>query len=223
MARPYVCLLALAAVLLLGIAAVSRSKGLRGKGQGHQRAPRIPSQFSQEERVAMKEALKGEPGSPSPLILIHRSLSPRANPRLPSTATEVGYSSSSSATPHRRALAPFTAPRARLGEPILLLDLASGDSSVSSLPWKLQLCPYPHYPTPTSACLEHGGWPQSDLFWKRWLPVCQGVITALGRTGQGKESLQFLREISGPTPAGGWTEYPPPSFGGCCHITAQLL
>ncbi|XP_073658387.1 N-fatty-acyl-amino acid synthase/hydrolase PM20D1 isoform X4 [Tursiops truncatus] len=59
MARPYVCLLTLAAVLLLGIAAVSRSKGLRGKGKGHQRAPRIPSQFSQEERVAMKEALKG--------------------------------------------------------------------------------------------------------------------------------------------------------------------
>ncbi|XP_026938582.1 N-fatty-acyl-amino acid synthase/hydrolase PM20D1 isoform X3 [Sagmatias obliquidens] len=59
MARPYVCLLTLAAVLLLGIATVSRSKGLRGKGKGHQRAPRIPSQFSQEERVAMKEALKG--------------------------------------------------------------------------------------------------------------------------------------------------------------------
>ncbi|XP_057585623.1 N-fatty-acyl-amino acid synthase/hydrolase PM20D1 isoform X2 [Hippopotamus amphibius kiboko] len=58
MARPYVCLLALAAVLLLlGIAAVSKSKGLGGKE--HQRAPRIPSQFSQEERVAMKEALKG--------------------------------------------------------------------------------------------------------------------------------------------------------------------
>nr|XP_030728664.1 N-fatty-acyl-amino acid synthase/hydrolase PM20D1 isoform X3 [Globicephala melas] len=59
MARPYVCLLTLASVLLLGIATVSRSKGLRGKGKGHQRAPRIPSQFSQEERVAMKEALKG--------------------------------------------------------------------------------------------------------------------------------------------------------------------
>uniref|UniRef100_A0A8D1E228 Peptidase M20 dimerisation domain-containing protein n=1 Tax=Sus scrofa TaxID=9823 RepID=A0A8D1E228_PIG len=64
MARPYICLLALAAVLLLGIATISRSRGLRDKA--HQSAPRIPSQFSQEERVAMKEALKGEPGSPSP-------------------------------------------------------------------------------------------------------------------------------------------------------------
>ncbi|XP_020939431.1 N-fatty-acyl-amino acid synthase/hydrolase PM20D1 isoform X3 [Sus scrofa] len=57
MARPYICLLALAAVLLLGIATISRSRGLRDKA--HQSAPRIPSQFSQEERVAMKEALKG--------------------------------------------------------------------------------------------------------------------------------------------------------------------
>uniref|UniRef100_A0A8D1E2H3 Peptidase M20 dimerisation domain-containing protein n=1 Tax=Sus scrofa TaxID=9823 RepID=A0A8D1E2H3_PIG len=56
MARPYICLLALAAVLLLGIATISRSRGLRDKA--HQSAPRIPSQFSQEERVAMKEALK---------------------------------------------------------------------------------------------------------------------------------------------------------------------
>uniref|UniRef100_A0A8D0ZJQ7 Peptidase M20 dimerisation domain-containing protein n=1 Tax=Sus scrofa TaxID=9823 RepID=A0A8D0ZJQ7_PIG len=66
MARPYICLLALAAVLLLGIATISRSRGLRDKA--HQSAPRIPSQFSQEERVAMKEALKGEPGSPSPTL-----------------------------------------------------------------------------------------------------------------------------------------------------------
>uniref|UniRef100_A0A287BLQ4 N-fatty-acyl-amino acid synthase/hydrolase PM20D1 n=1 Tax=Sus scrofa TaxID=9823 RepID=A0A287BLQ4_PIG len=57
MARPYICLLALAAMLLLGIATISRSRGLRDKA--HQSAPRIPSQFSQEERVAMKEALKG--------------------------------------------------------------------------------------------------------------------------------------------------------------------
>lgn len=64
MARPYICLLALAAMLLLGVATISRSRGLRDKA--HQSAPRIPSQFSQEERVAMKEALKGEPGSPSP-------------------------------------------------------------------------------------------------------------------------------------------------------------
>lgn len=57
MARPYVCLLTLAAVLLLGFATVSRSKYPRGKE--HQRKLQIPSQFSQEERVAMKQALKG--------------------------------------------------------------------------------------------------------------------------------------------------------------------
>ncbi|KAM5294195.1 N-fatty-acyl-amino acid synthase/hydrolase PM20D1 isoform 2-T2 [Glossophaga mutica] len=56
MARPYVCT-AMAALLLLGVAAVSTSKGLKGKE--HQRASRIPSQFSQEERVTMKETLKG--------------------------------------------------------------------------------------------------------------------------------------------------------------------
>uniref|UniRef100_A0A8C3YGV5 N-fatty-acyl-amino acid synthase/hydrolase PM20D1 n=1 Tax=Catagonus wagneri TaxID=51154 RepID=A0A8C3YGV5_9CETA len=57
MARPYICLLALPAVLLLGIAIISRSQGLRG--EKHPSAPRIPSQFSQEERFTMKEALKG--------------------------------------------------------------------------------------------------------------------------------------------------------------------
>ncbi|KAK1329388.1 hypothetical protein QTO34_011572 [Cnephaeus nilssonii] len=57
MARPYVCALTLAAMLLLGTATVPRSKGLRDAE--HQRASRIPSQFSQEERVAMKESLKG--------------------------------------------------------------------------------------------------------------------------------------------------------------------
>ena len=67
MARPSVCLLASLSALLLGIAAVSRSKGLRGTES--QREPRIPSQFSQEQRIAMKEALKGEPWSPLPLIL----------------------------------------------------------------------------------------------------------------------------------------------------------
>ncbi|KAK2492644.1 hypothetical protein MC885_008736, partial [Smutsia gigantea] len=56
MARPAVIVLALATVLLLGVATVSRSKGPWGKD--HQGTPRIPSQFSQEERVAMKEALK---------------------------------------------------------------------------------------------------------------------------------------------------------------------
>lgn len=63
MAPRCVCVLALAAVLLLGISTMSRSKGLGG--QKHQRAPQIPSQFSQGERVAMKEALKGEPGQSS--------------------------------------------------------------------------------------------------------------------------------------------------------------
>ncbi|KAI4578605.1 hypothetical protein MJG53_020859 [Ovis ammon polii x Ovis aries] len=57
MARLSVCLLASLSALLLGIAAVSRSKGLRGTES--QREPRIPSQFSQEQRIAMKEALKG--------------------------------------------------------------------------------------------------------------------------------------------------------------------
>ncbi|XP_074178212.1 N-fatty-acyl-amino acid synthase/hydrolase PM20D1 isoform X4 [Rhinolophus sinicus] len=57
MARPYVCVLTLAGLLLLGFATISRSKYPSGKER--QRASRIPSQFSQEERVAMKEALKG--------------------------------------------------------------------------------------------------------------------------------------------------------------------
>ncbi|XP_007951532.1 N-fatty-acyl-amino acid synthase/hydrolase PM20D1 [Orycteropus afer afer] len=57
MARLYVCVLALVAVLLLGIATISRSKGLRSKEP--QGELRIPSQFSEEERVEMKEALKG--------------------------------------------------------------------------------------------------------------------------------------------------------------------
>ncbi|XP_019289220.1 N-fatty-acyl-amino acid synthase/hydrolase PM20D1 isoform X1 [Panthera pardus] len=57
MAPLRVCVLALAAVLLLGISTMSRSKGLGG--QKHQRASQIPSEFSQGERVAMKEALKG--------------------------------------------------------------------------------------------------------------------------------------------------------------------
>ncbi|XP_011371269.1 N-fatty-acyl-amino acid synthase/hydrolase PM20D1 [Pteropus vampyrus] len=57
MARPYICVLILAAVLLLDFPTVSGSKGLWGKE--HRRASRIPSEFSQEERVTMKEALKG--------------------------------------------------------------------------------------------------------------------------------------------------------------------
>uniref|UniRef100_A0A7N5JIB5 N-acyl-aliphatic-L-amino acid amidohydrolase n=1 Tax=Ailuropoda melanoleuca TaxID=9646 RepID=A0A7N5JIB5_AILME len=57
MARHGVYVLGVAAVLLLGISTVSRSKGL--KGREHQRASQIPSQFSPGERFAMKEALKG--------------------------------------------------------------------------------------------------------------------------------------------------------------------
>ncbi|XP_066117632.1 N-fatty-acyl-amino acid synthase/hydrolase PM20D1 [Saccopteryx bilineata] len=57
MASFYVGVLALVAVLLLGIATVSKSKDQRGRE--HQRALRIPSQFSQEECVTMKETLKG--------------------------------------------------------------------------------------------------------------------------------------------------------------------
>ncbi|XP_030668371.1 N-fatty-acyl-amino acid synthase/hydrolase PM20D1 isoform X2 [Nomascus leucogenys] len=57
MAQRCVCVLALAAMLLLVFPTISRSTGLRSKER--QRASRIPSQFSKEERVAMKEALKG--------------------------------------------------------------------------------------------------------------------------------------------------------------------
>uniref|UniRef100_A0A2K6T566 N-fatty-acyl-amino acid synthase/hydrolase PM20D1 n=1 Tax=Saimiri boliviensis boliviensis TaxID=39432 RepID=A0A2K6T566_SAIBB len=57
MAQKHVCVVALAAVLLLLFATDCRSMGLRS--QEHQRASRIPSQFSKEERVAMKETLKG--------------------------------------------------------------------------------------------------------------------------------------------------------------------
>ncbi|XP_036923127.1 N-fatty-acyl-amino acid synthase/hydrolase PM20D1 isoform X2 [Sturnira hondurensis] len=56
MARRYFCT-ALAVLLLLDVPAFSTSKGLKGKE--HQRASRIPSQFSLEERVTMKETLKG--------------------------------------------------------------------------------------------------------------------------------------------------------------------
>lgn len=87
MAPQCVCVLALAAVLLLGISTMSRSKGLGG--QKHQRASQIPSQFSQGERVAMKEALKGEPGPLRPPMLRYRSLSPWANLCLP-TSTALG-------------------------------------------------------------------------------------------------------------------------------------
>ncbi|XP_008062202.1 N-fatty-acyl-amino acid synthase/hydrolase PM20D1 [Carlito syrichta] len=57
MAARSVCVLARAAVLLLVFATISRSKGLRGRE--HEGASQIPSRFSEEERFAMKEALKG--------------------------------------------------------------------------------------------------------------------------------------------------------------------
>ncbi|XP_050619715.1 N-fatty-acyl-amino acid synthase/hydrolase PM20D1 [Macaca thibetana thibetana] len=57
MAQRCLCVLALAAMLLLVFATVSRSMGLRS--DEHQRASRIPAEFSKEELVAMKEALKG--------------------------------------------------------------------------------------------------------------------------------------------------------------------
>ncbi|KAG8518089.1 N-fatty-acyl-amino acid synthase/hydrolase PM20D1 [Galemys pyrenaicus] len=56
MAGSLACVRALATVLLLGLATVSRSMNLQGKES--QEASRIPSQFSSQERVAMKEALK---------------------------------------------------------------------------------------------------------------------------------------------------------------------
>ncbi|XP_006887984.1 PREDICTED: probable carboxypeptidase PM20D1 [Elephantulus edwardii] len=57
MARRYVCVLALVPLLLLGIATVSRSEGPQDKA--HREALRIPSLFTEEERVKLKEALKG--------------------------------------------------------------------------------------------------------------------------------------------------------------------
>ncbi|XP_058131080.1 N-fatty-acyl-amino acid synthase/hydrolase PM20D1 [Dasypus novemcinctus] len=53
----YVCVLALAAMLLLAFSTVSRSKVPRIKEPPG--ASQIPSQFTEEERVAMKEALQG--------------------------------------------------------------------------------------------------------------------------------------------------------------------
>ncbi|XP_063469725.1 N-fatty-acyl-amino acid synthase/hydrolase PM20D1 isoform X4 [Symphalangus syndactylus] len=69
MAQRCVCLLALAATLLLVFPTVSRSMGLKSKE--HQRASRIPSQFSKEERVAMKEALKVFPTVVSTSFIQH--------------------------------------------------------------------------------------------------------------------------------------------------------
>lgn len=51
--------------------------------------------------------------------------------------------------------------------------------------------------------------------------MCVGSSLPWGGVGQGKESSQFLPEISGPTPAGGLTESPPHPFGGCCPISSS--
>lgn len=58
----------------------------------------------------------------------------------------------------------------------------------------------------------------------RWLPVCEGSSLPWRGVEQGRESPQFLLEVSSaPTPAGGWTENPP-QFGRCCllHCPAPL-
>ena len=113
MAPMRVCVLALAAVLLLGISTMSRSKGLGG--QKHQRASQIPSQFSQGERVAMKEALKGEPGPLRPPMLRYRSLSPWAKEKKwahsPLLRHWVRHWNWSSATRPKPTLARVPAPR----------------------------------------------------------------------------------------------------------------
>lgn len=112
MARHGVYVLGVAAVLLLGISTVSRSKGL--KGREHQRASQIPSQFSPGERFAMKEALKGEPGPLRPAMprYIGPSLlgPPRAAPLPPQRGH---YWNWSSTTLPRPAAARVPVPRAR--------------------------------------------------------------------------------------------------------------
>uniref|UniRef100_A0A8C3WQS2 Uncharacterized protein n=1 Tax=Catagonus wagneri TaxID=51154 RepID=A0A8C3WQS2_9CETA len=91
-----------------------------------------------------------------------------------------------------------------------------------TFPWGLPPSHLPDLPPPPTRRV--GGWPQSDLPWERWLPVCVGSSLPWRGVGQGKESPQFLPEISGPTPAGGLTESPPPSFGGVLphHCPAPL-
>lgn len=93
-----------------------------------------------------------------------------------------------------------------------------------TFPWVLPPSHLPDLPPPPPTRRVRA-WPQSDLFWERWLPVSEG--SSLPRRGveQGRESSQFLLEVSsGYTPAGGWTENPPSQFGGCCllHCPAPL-
>lgn len=71
MAESFVSLPAWAAALLLFFATVS---GSTGPGSRENRgASRIPSQFSEEERVAIKEALKGEPPPPCAQMRVPQS------------------------------------------------------------------------------------------------------------------------------------------------------
>lgn len=138
MAQRCLCVLALAAMLLLVFATVSRSVGLRS--DEHQRASRIPAEFSKEELVAMKEALKGEPWSPSP---IYTQMSVLPSPGQPVTPRFRRKASATAAGAPTRtpAPAPFPAHRApawgRHTSPIP----ASWNSRVPCLTWKLQLHP----------------------------------------------------------------------------------
>lgn len=93
-----------------------------------------------------------------------------------------------------------------------------------TFPWDLPPSHLSDLPPPPPT-RRVGGWPQSDLFWERWLPVSEGSSLPWRGVEQGRESSQFLPEVSsGPIPPGGWTENPPPQFGGCCllHCPAPL-
>lgn len=136
MARPYICVLILAAVLLLDFPTVSGSKGLWGKE--HRRASRIPSEFSQEERVTMKEALKGETGSPL-LTCAHiwvpfplgQTVIPLSHRRESATLTRAPQHTP--AQPLSLPTSPPAAPRAQAWECHASLSLASGDCVVPCL------------------------------------------------------------------------------------------
>lgn len=89
MAEPLVNLPAWAAAFLLFFATVSGSTGPWSRG--NRGTTRIPSQFSEEERVAIKEALKGELSPPGAQMWVPQSpispvLSPSAEGRLAARA-----------------------------------------------------------------------------------------------------------------------------------------